>query len=156
MKLELIQKIICISAIVCVIALSIIDKLIGEDKSGLNLIKSDFIHGIIIFTFYIICAGSLLCGIRYASSKKNNNQLFWSFIILTITSCILTVPMSFEFVKAQFSPSVKGIFIDLFEPSESKKLLLFYQGLLVTILVALQFLSIFAITKLRKEFINVK
>ena len=62
MKLALTHKIICVVAIVCVIALAIIDKLISEDKSGLNLIEADFIFSVVIFTFYIFCAGAFFVG----------------------------------------------------------------------------------------------
>jgi hypothetical protein len=156
MKLALTHKIICIVAIMCVIALIIIDRLISQDKSGLNLFEGDFIFSVIISTFYTFCAGAFFCGIWYVISQKNNKKLFWLFIILTITACILTVPISFEFIKSQFSPPAKGIFIDFFKMSENKKMLLWYQGLLCTLLAALQFLSIFTIIKLRKQFINVK
>jgi hypothetical protein len=155
MKWPTLHKAISALALLAIGCLLIVDVLLAQDESGLHILESDPVFFIIIIMlFYAICITGFVAGFRYAALASKKSKLFWVSVVCTVLAGLVTIPMSYEYIKDWIVPPSKGIFdnLNLFDTSENRKQLVKYQNILMLILALLQIASIFSIIRLRKMF----
>jgi hypothetical protein len=151
MRWASVHKAICVLALLVIGAMSIIDLLLREDKSGFQLYKDSILLPLLIVLFYAISVTGFVVGYQYAAMERKKNWLFWISLICIVLTGLLTVPISVEQVKDWIVPPRKSIFDhwDLFDISENRKKLNNQQDIVMLALAILQIASLVTLVRLR-------